>query len=115
MLVAGLATSPVAVHLLDEEDRSVLRVQGELTAPVAAGVRGVVADLLRAELVPEGPVVIDMVAVERANLDGMKVLAEVAQLVRRSGRVLLLRNVRLPVRHMRALMRLEDGLPLEGE
>jgi anti-anti-sigma regulatory factor len=115
MLVAGLATSPVAVHLLDEDDRSVLRVQGELTAPVAAGVRSVVGDLLRAELVADGPIVLDMVAVERAHLDGMEVLSELSQLVRRSGRVLLLRNLRLPVRHMRHLMQLEQELPLEDD
>jgi anti-anti-sigma factor len=110
-----VAASPVAVQLLDEQDRSVLRVQGELTASVAADVRSVVADLARTRLLRSGTVVLDMVAVERAHLGGLAVLADAADVVRRRGGGLLLRNLRQQPRHMRHVLRLQRDLPLEDE
>ena len=113
MLVAGLATSPVAVQLLEEDDRSVLRLQEELTVPVAAGIRHLLGDLVRAELLVDGPVVLDLVAVERAERGALEVLADTSAYLRRNGRALLLRNLRRQPRHMRHLLRLESALALE--
>ena len=113
MLVAGLAMSPMAVQLLDEDDRSVLRVQGVLTAPAAAGLGSVVRDLVRTRLVMEGPVVLDLVGVEHVHREGLEELVDASTVVRRTGGRLVLRNLRQQPRHMRHMMKLEHELPLE--